>query len=237
MCPAVTAGRHSRQTGWRMPSNEKNGAPGPPDRDRGDLQESDDLLVRRARNGDPAAFDQLVLRHQDAVYGLVRRMVDEVETARELTQDAFVRAWRGLGSFRDEARFSTWIFRIAVNICLDHHGSRRARDRKRDTSLESEQLERRPLVSTAPDPARSLEEKRLAAAFREALEELDPEHRRVPLTPPGRLLPGPDRRGARHHAGQRQGPGPPGPGSGPAHPARAGPRNLKQALRRAGDTP
>jgi RNA polymerase sigma-70 factor (ECF subfamily) len=160
-----------------MPSNDQQGAAGSPGRGRDAFDPGDEILVRRARDGDPAAFDQLVRRHQDAVHGLVRRMVGEAEAARELTQDAFIRAWRGLGSFREEARFSTWIFRIAVNLCLDHRGSRHERERRVETSLASPELERRPLASPEPGPAEKLEERELAAALQAALEDLDPAHR------------------------------------------------------------
>lgn len=76
-------------------------------------------LVEAARTGDAAAFDALVTRHRRAVYQVCYRFVNQHEDAADLTQDTFVRAWKALGSFRGQARFSTWIYRIAVNVSLN----------------------------------------------------------------------------------------------------------------------
>lgn len=75
----------------------------------------DELLVAAAQAGDAHAFDELVSRHAGRVYGLVARLLGDRTAAEDVTQEAFVRAWRGLASFRGEAQFSTWLYRIAVN--------------------------------------------------------------------------------------------------------------------------
>jgi RNA polymerase sigma-70 factor (ECF subfamily) len=80
-------------------------------------------LVARARNGDAAALEALVVAHQHRVYGLALRIVGRAEDAEEVAQDAFVRAWRALPEFRGEAAFGTWLFCIASRLALD----RRAR--------------------------------------------------------------------------------------------------------------
>lgn len=76
-------------------------------------------LVARARDGDSRAFEQLYRRHEDRVYGLCWRLCngDEIK-AEQATQDAFVRAWEKLDTFRGEAQFGTWIHRITVNVVL-----------------------------------------------------------------------------------------------------------------------
>jgi RNA polymerase sigma-70 factor (ECF subfamily) len=79
----------------------------------------DAVLVAAAAAGSPAAFDVLVTRHRRAVYQLCYRFVNHHEDAADLTQDTFVRAWKALASFRGQARFSTWLHRIAVNVCLN----------------------------------------------------------------------------------------------------------------------
>ncbi|MBN2490636.1 MAG: sigma-70 family RNA polymerase sigma factor, partial [Planctomycetes bacterium] len=76
---------------------------------------SDAELVASARGGDRAAFDRLVERHQDRIYGLVYRFLGDRERAADTTQDVFVKAYVGLARFRGEAAFATWIYRIAVN--------------------------------------------------------------------------------------------------------------------------
>ena len=76
-------------------------------------------LVTRAQAGDAAAFDALVERHRRAVYQVCYRFVHHHEDASDLAQEVLVRAWRGLGRFKGDAAFSTWLYRIAVNACLN----------------------------------------------------------------------------------------------------------------------
>ena len=74
-----------------------------------------DALVARARDGDMAAFEELVMRHADRLYGSLRRFgLDDAE-AQEVAQETFLRAWRGLASFRGDAQFFTWLYRIGFN--------------------------------------------------------------------------------------------------------------------------
>lgn len=92
---------------------------------------SDDDLVARAQGGDTAAFAGLVRRHQDRVYTICLRWLREPALAEEVAQDVFVSCFRAIGGFRGEARFSTWLTRIAVNHCKNKrvYNARRARDR------------------------------------------------------------------------------------------------------------
>lgn len=80
---------------------------------------SDEELVRTCVAGDRAAFDVLVARHQRQVYRLCYRFVGNHEDASELAQDAFVRAYRALRKFEETAKFTTWLHRISVNVCLN----------------------------------------------------------------------------------------------------------------------
>jgi len=86
--------------------------------------EPDSALVARARGGDPDAFDVLVARHRRTVYQVCFRFVHHHEDASDLAQEIFVRAWRGLARFKGDAAFSTWLYRIAVNACLNKVSSR-----------------------------------------------------------------------------------------------------------------
>lgn len=72
-------------------------------------------LVARARDGDPDAFDALVREHAAPLYRLLARILGDPAAAEDVAQECFVRAWRALPSFRGEAKFSTWLYRIAVN--------------------------------------------------------------------------------------------------------------------------
>jgi RNA polymerase sigma-70 factor (ECF subfamily) len=82
-------------------------------------------LVAACRRGEREAFDQLVLRHQRDIYRLCYRYVNNHEDADDLAQDVFVKAWRALPRFRGESAFSTWLYRIAVNACLNFRAARR----------------------------------------------------------------------------------------------------------------
>ena len=73
-------------------------------------------LVHRAQNGDQAAFEQLYREHVGRVYAICLRIVANAPRAQELTQDAFVRAWRMIGTFRGESAFSSWLYRLTVNV-------------------------------------------------------------------------------------------------------------------------
>jgi RNA polymerase sigma-70 factor (ECF subfamily) len=83
------------------------------------LEAADEDLVQACVNGDRGAFDTLVVRHQRQVYRLCYRFVGNHEDAGELAQDAFVRAYRALPKFERTATFTTWLYRIAVNVCLN----------------------------------------------------------------------------------------------------------------------
>jgi RNA polymerase sigma-70 factor (ECF subfamily) len=95
--------------------------------------EGDEALAARAAAGDEPAFEALVSRYQARVYRLACRLTDEGE-ARDVLQEAFLAAFRGLPAFRGESRFSTWLYRIATNAALMH---RRARARRPTESLEA----------------------------------------------------------------------------------------------------
>ena len=102
--------------------------------------ERDDAeLVAASKAGDQDAFAQLVLRHQRRVFNLVFRMLQQYEEANEVTQETFFAAWQGLPSFRGDARFSTWLYRIAYNCCLKQLEQRK-RDSALQTAIQAEQI-------------------------------------------------------------------------------------------------
>ncbi len=95
-------------------------------------EQDDAELVAASQAGDQDAFAQLVQRHQRRVFNLVFRMLQQYEEANEVTQETFFAAWQGLPSFRGDARFSTWLYRIAYNCCL-----KQLEQRKRDLALQA----------------------------------------------------------------------------------------------------
>jgi RNA polymerase sigma-70 factor (ECF subfamily) len=76
-------------------------------------------LIARAQRGDAAAFDQVVSAAFQTVYNTAYRIVGNADDACDATQETFVRAFRAIRSFRSEASFSTWLYRITINVCLD----------------------------------------------------------------------------------------------------------------------
>ncbi|MCH8475474.1 MAG: sigma-70 family RNA polymerase sigma factor [Opitutales bacterium] len=91
----------------------------------------DHKLVERFKKGDQAAFDEMVSRYWDRIYAMVKQLLNNTEDAEEVTQDAFVRAHKGLENFRGDSSFSTWLYQIATNLARNKYWYwwRRKRDK------------------------------------------------------------------------------------------------------------
>ena len=89
----------------------------------------DTLLVRRAQQGDTAAFEELIRNYDGSVLRLAMRLTDSTEDAQDIYQETFLRAYRNLGRFRFECSFYTWIYRIATNLCCDYLRRKQVHDR------------------------------------------------------------------------------------------------------------
>lgn len=126
--------------------------------------------IRDARNGDAEAFRRLVDRYRDVAYEVALRIVRTPEEAEEVAQDAFVRAWRALSGFREEALFSTWLYRIVTRRALDVAGSARRRPERTATELSPDRL---------PDPLAPGVKITDALRLRRVLAELAPVRRAV----------------------------------------------------------
>jgi RNA polymerase sigma-70 factor (ECF subfamily) len=99
---------------------------------------TDQELLEYCRKGDMDAFGLLIEKYQDRLFNAILRMVNNYEDARELTQDAFVRALQGLSKFRGNAGFYTWLFRIGINLCINFR--RRRGGKVRFVSLQQQQI-------------------------------------------------------------------------------------------------
>jgi RNA polymerase sigma-70 factor (ECF subfamily) len=142
------------------------------ERDRVESVQPHDL-VELARNGDRDAFGQLVRIHQHEVFTLAVRLVRDRDLASDVTQDAFVRAWRAMPKFRGEAKFSTWLHRITVNTAWTH------RTRMNKVRLDPiESLTSDP-ESEALDPVRGGEAASASTSIEEALRGLSASVRSV----------------------------------------------------------
>jgi RNA polymerase sigma-70 factor (ECF subfamily) len=132
-------------------------------------------LLDRAREGDMEAFESLYREHSGRVHALCLRMSGNATLAADLTQEAFIRAWEKLGSFRGESRFSSWLHRLTVNVVL---GERRARGRREARVVDDGELaEKRSetgigvarIAARTPEPGRRADlEQAIAGLPREA---------------------------------------------------------------------
>ena len=137
--------------------------------------DADRALVERFRGGDEAAFDALVRGNQDRVYGLLWRMLGNREDALDTAQDTFVRAYRGIDGFRAQARFSTWVYGIALNLARNRLRDRSRKGRDQGVSLEALEADAPgavPAVSAADGPRVAAERGELEAALAACLEHL-----------------------------------------------------------------
>ena len=141
------------------------------------MEQEEALLVRRAAAGEEDAFEQLVVRYQKNIYNLTLRMSGNPEDAYDLAQEAFLRAWRSLSSFQFEASFSTWLYRLATNLCIDF-----LRRQRRGKTIplqfeEDDEAQELPL----PDPKPGPEEQAILTedrqAMTDALSALEPAYR------------------------------------------------------------
>lgn len=134
--------------------------------------EDESALVERARARDGAAFEELVRRHADRLYAVVLRFVADGEEAQEVTQEAFLRAWRSIGRFEGRSLFFTWLYRIGIN-----EAKRRAAKRPPVTvaSLDDEPIPEAPDWSEAPETR--LDQADLRRLLEEAIRSLPLDYR------------------------------------------------------------
>lgn len=137
-------------------------------------------MLKKAAAGSAEAFEQLVLKYQTAVYNLCLRMTGDPEDAADMTQESFLKAWRNLESFQGNSAFSTWLYRLASNTCLDHLRSVKRRPQlslvMEDEDGETQELD---VADSAPTPEEQVilldEQSRLNGA----LQALDEEQRQI----------------------------------------------------------
>lgn len=134
--------------------------------------DADEALVVRLRAGDERAFERLVRTYQHRVFAVACRMLGNPAEAEDLAQEVFLRVHRSIGSFRGEAKLSTWLYAITSHLCLNRLA---APDRRAPRAGDDALAE---VPSQAPDAAAEVERGELETALREALAEL-PEERRI----------------------------------------------------------
>lgn len=149
----------------------------------GPVDKAEELsLIRRAQEGDRAAFDALVRIYDQNVLRLALQVIGSQEEARDLYQEAFLKVYRSIGQFRQEAKFSTWLYRVVMNVCLDH--LRRQRSRKevpvpQVAEGETEFLQTVQDERPTGDPERVRHSREVGDRIRLAIERLNPRERLV----------------------------------------------------------
>lgn len=168
---AVVRRRSQRRRDWEVPS----------------MDLTDEELVERARGNETWAFEELVRRHHGKVHSIAHHMCEgNAEEASDMTQEAFLRAFRNLRKFRGESTFYTWLYRIVINTCLDGRRKRRkweqmlsfSRSRQADEESNEEPLETEPDSAMDSNPLEVLSGKLLSKTLRRAMASL-PERQRV----------------------------------------------------------
>lgn len=140
----------------------------------------DKHILARARRGELDAFEELVRQYEKRVYAVALRSSGSPEDAADITQEVFLRAWRSIESFRGDSGFSTWLFRITMNLCVDHARHKNAQPQTQPLVVGEEDAER-PIPDTAPTPEEHLENSELSRELAAALDEVSEEHRRIVL--------------------------------------------------------
>ena len=140
----------------------------------------DELLIRRAQRGDADAFEQLLLEHQKNIYNLCYRRAGNPDDAMDLSQETFLRAWRCLDQYQFASAFSTWLYRLCSNICIDFLRRRR---RQQTVPLTFEDADGEEQTYAVPDaqplPEEQVELKLTREILQAAMAQLLPEHRAV----------------------------------------------------------
>jgi RNA polymerase sigma-70 factor (ECF subfamily) len=145
--------------------------------------DSDAYLVARALEDDLSAFEQLVTRYQNKIMGYAARMLSDHSEAEDVAQETFIKAYRSLDSFRGESLFSTWIYRIATNLCIDRLRKKKRRPQQAyslDEPLDHEEEKgTREVPDFSTEPMQNLEREELRRRVREMMAEMPEKQRAV----------------------------------------------------------
>ena len=136
-------------------------------------RQSDQILVERAQSGDKRAFDLLVLKYQHKVANLISRYIRDPSEVMDVSQDAFIKAYRALPGFRGESAFYTWLYRIAVNTVKNHLMAQGRRPPGDDVETElAEQMDAGGRLRDHATPERNLLSDEIAQTVQSALDDL-----------------------------------------------------------------
>ncbi|MBR1841850.1 MAG: sigma-70 family RNA polymerase sigma factor [Oscillospiraceae bacterium] len=141
-------------------------------------QEEELRLVKRAAEGDEGAFEKLVIENEKLIYNVALKITGNPDDAEDVAQEAFIKAYRNLGSFRGESRFSGWLYRLCYNAAMDHIRKTRDPNLRSLTNDDGSDAEL-DVADPAPTPEESAERKETQRIVREAVNQLDDDKREI----------------------------------------------------------
>jgi RNA polymerase sigma-70 factor (ECF subfamily) len=130
-------------------------------------------LITRFKGGDLSGFEELVRKYQDRIYNLCRYMIQDAHDAQDAAQDVFLKAYGSLKAFKPDASLYAWLYRIAVNTCLDYKKKSRPEQAEDESVIDD-------LASTEPSPEQRYQSKEMGQSIQLALQKL-PEHLRAAI--------------------------------------------------------
>ena len=145
------------------------------------MSDNEKYLLERAKSGEVEAFERLIEGYQKKVFNIALRMIGNYDDASELAQEVFIKVYKSIRSFKEESSFSTWIYKITSNVCLDE--IRKRKNKKvvyldDDVKLEDGEV-RHQIEDDSPSPEALLERKEIKRVVKEAIQSLSEEHRLV----------------------------------------------------------
>ncbi len=144
--------------------------------------ENETVLIEKSKQGDLAAFEQLIMDYQKKIVNLAYRMLGNMADAEDAAQDIFVRVFRSISGFNEKAAFSTWLYRIATNVCLDLLRRKKRQNEQNTISIhrgeENDEYEL-PIEDNGPSPYEQAKRSAAMEALENALKKLGEEQRLV----------------------------------------------------------
>ncbi|MGI6669596.1 MAG: RNA polymerase sigma factor [Acetivibrionales bacterium] len=147
------------------------------------MSQHEKLLISKSKAGDVEAFEELIEAYQKKIFNYAYRIIGNYDDAADLAQEALIRIFKSIGGFKEQSSFSTWIYRITTNVCLDEI---RRRKNKKEYSLDEEvQVDdghlKRQVVNEDPGPDEVFEREELRSLVKNAIDKL-PEEQRIVIT-------------------------------------------------------
>ena len=145
------------------------------------MNEQEELVIRKAQRGNIFAFETLVHQYDEQVMKIILNLVNDIEDAKDIYQEVFIKVFRSISKFKFQSKFSTWLFKIAVNTCINF---RKKRVKHRFDSLDEEyentnRLTTISLTNNAKDPEQQLLDSELSRQIQLCINQLSPKQRAV----------------------------------------------------------